>query len=307
MTECFKIQLLQFNDDADFFDLRQGKSFYQVQCLSPYLRKEPTTIVADPFLFVNGERLYLFYESKPWLSPAVIKMVSTADMKNWTKPKVVLQEPFHLSFPWVFEDDGQIYMIPESCENNSIRLYKAEDDNLTSFRFVDNLMIDNEPSHWMSSYCDTIIIQRCGKYYLFTTRRRLDGVNEMELYVSDNLLGDYHKHPASPIQSNNKVGRNAGSFLDIDGKLLRFSQDCTVRYGDNIHITELKTITPSTFEEKIVRENIIPVTELFYREGGHQFNTVKFKGYRIVATDAKEYHQLYAHRILNKVMRMFHC
>ena len=38
---------------------------------------------------------------------------------------VVLEENFHLSFPFVFEDSGNLYMIPETAENQQIRLYEC--------------------------------------------------------------------------------------------------------------------------------------------------------------------------------------
>ena len=42
-------------------------------------------------------------------------MVSTDDLKHWTKPISILNdEGTHFSFPYVFEDNGSVYMIPET-------------------------------------------------------------------------------------------------------------------------------------------------------------------------------------------------
>jgi len=305
MIECFKIQLLQFDDAADVYELSSGRPIYTVPCLRPYLKSEPTIIEADPFLFVHQDRLYLFYESKPWLSPGVIKMVSTTDLHHWTKPVTVLQEPFHLSFPWVFEEDGHIYMIPETEASHSIRLYEAVDKRLEKFRLVKNLLVDREAEKWKTDYCDTAIVKKGNLYYLFTTRRNKEGVNVLELYTSEKITGDYVPHKCSPIQLNNKLGRNAGSLM-IDGETIyRFSQDCTNRYGDNVHVSKIIKLTPTEYEETLWRENIIPTNRPFYRQGGHQFNCVRFKDLWIVATDAKEYHKMYLHRFVDKAVRMF--
>lgn len=305
MTECFKIQLLQFKCKQDIFNISKGIPIFNLNADNKYLALNPVIIEADPFLFVQNDRLFLFYESKKWKSPGVLKMVSTTDLKHWTKPKTVLQEPYHLSFPWVFEEDGQVYMLPETGADNSIRVYKAINHALTEFKFVKELHRFHGDAVITQGYGDSCIYKKGGKYYLFTQLQYKDHVNTMELYVSDSLMGEYHLHPCSPIQHNQKIGRNAGSLMGYEGKLLRFSQDCTNRYGDNVHISEITHITPSEYEEKVIQENIIPTGIPFYKEGGHQFHAIEFKDTWIVATDAKEYHRLLMQRILSRIRRMF--
>ena len=185
MVECFKIQLLQLPLESNVLDLEKGKNILSIPCLKPFFKLNPTIIEADPFLFVHNEKLYLFYESKPWHSPGVIKMINSKDLVNWSKPLVVLQEPFHLSFPWVFEDGGKIYMIPETSGDNSVRLYEALKNDLSEFKFSKKLITDEHPERWKTSYCDTAIIKKDGIYYLLTTRRTKTGVNTLELYMSE--------------------------------------------------------------------------------------------------------------------------
>ncbi len=40
------------------------------------------------------------------------------------RPKRVISEAFHLSFPLVFPFDGEYYLIPESNKDNSLLIYK---------------------------------------------------------------------------------------------------------------------------------------------------------------------------------------
>lgn len=304
MIECFKIQLLAFDCEEDVLDVRRGEPLMSVPCLTSQLVWNPTIIEADPFLFVHGGRLHLFYESKGLFTPGVIKMTSTADLRNWTEPQVVLREPFHLSYPWVFEEEGRMYMVPETGSQGSVRLYEAADEGLTEFRFARELLRQPEGRTVTMGYGDSSIYQKDGKYYLMTMLRYEEPVNVLELYVSDHLEGPYQLHPASPIAASNKTGRDAGCWLELGGRLLRFSQDCVQRYGDNVHVSEITRLSPTEYEERLVREKIIPTDVPFYREGGHQFNAVPFKGKWIVATDAKEYHQLLAHRAAGKLWRM---
>ncbi|UKK50384.1 hypothetical protein L6472_10165 [Prevotella sp. E13-17] len=300
--ECFKIQLLSFRDSDDIFNLKKGRPIYKIDCLSPYCVPNPTLIEADPFLFVKGETLYLFYEHKLWQDPGVLNMVCTKDLKHWSKPVTVLKEPYHLSFPWVFEEDGRIYMIPETGAGHEIRLYEATDADLTRFELVKVLMKEPFDKSFVMHYADNCIYKKGGIYYLFTQVQYEDGINTLELYISNSIMGEYRPHPSSPIQHSQKLGRNAGCLLELNGKLLRFSQDCVVRYGDNVHVSEITEISPTGYKELLVKENIIPTDDRFYINGGHQFNAVQFKDQWIVATDAKEYHKLIGQKIINKII-----
>lgn len=303
MEGCFKIQLLSFDNEGDVLDIKKGKRIFTVPCLPSRITWNPTIIVADPFLFVKNEKLYLFYESKDFFSPGVIMMTCTADLKNWSKPVVVLKESFHLSYPWVFEEEGKIYMIPETGSDKSIRLYEAANDDLTEFKLVKKLLEQHKDMVCRIGYGDTSIYKKEGKYYLMTMLQHEEPVNILELYVSDALEGPYIPHPCSPIAKDNKIGRDAGCWLELGGKLLRFSQDCVHRYGDNVNVSVINKLTPTEYEEYLVQEKIIPTDVPFYKEGGHQFNVTKFNGKWIVATDAKEYHSLLLHRVTRKLLK----
>lgn len=303
MEGCFKIQLLSFDNEGDVLDIKKGKRIFTVPCLPSRITWNPTIIVADPFLFVKNEKLYLFYESKDFFSPGVIMMTSTVDLKNWSKPVVVLKESFHLSYPWVFEEEGKIYMIPETGSDKSIRLYEAANDDLTEFKLVKKLLEQPKDMVCRIGYGDTSIYKKEGKYYLMTMLQHEEPVNILELYVSDALEGPYIPHPCSPIAKDNKIGRDAGCWLELGDKLLRFSQDCVHRYGDNVNVSVINKLTPTEYEEYLVQEKIIPTDVPFYKEGGHQFNVTKFNGKWIVATDAKEYHSLFLHRVIRKLLK----
>ena len=160
MEGCFKIQLLSFDREGDILDIKKGKGIFTELCLPSKIAWNPTIIVADPFLFVKNEKLYLFYESKAFFSPGVIMMTSTVDLKNWSKPVVVLKESFHLSYPWVFEEEGKIYMIPETGSDKSIRLYEAVNDDLTEFRLVKKLLEQPKNMFCRSGYGNTSIYKK---------------------------------------------------------------------------------------------------------------------------------------------------
>lgn len=66
--------------------------------------------MADPFLLQRGDKLYLFYETKAALhGKGQIGMAISADGGlSFQHQRVVLDTPWHLSYPFVFEHKGQV-------------------------------------------------------------------------------------------------------------------------------------------------------------------------------------------------------
>lgn len=292
-TECFKIQL---------FIVESGKSqsILQIKNDRNNLIREPTIIVADPFLFVHNDTLFLFYEQKKLRHNGTIMMTRTDDLEHWSDPVEVLRETFHLSYPWVFEKNGHIYMMPETCGDKSVRLYEAINTELTEFRFVKKLIEQDENDELQCSFSDSSIVELDGIYYLFTTVISKD-INHLCLFYANEFMGEYHEHPKSPICVGNKYGRNAGSLIEYNGELFRLAQDCESLYGDNIHILKVNELSLSDYRENVVRNNVLDRNTKFYKYGGHQLNIATFKGKKIIATDAKEYHYFLVNRILHKI------
>ena len=298
-NECFKIRIDEIDREKDIFDLSQGKLIKKIMCGFMGVSHIPKTIMADPFLFVFEDTLFLFYEDKSYGKDAVISMSSTKDLTHWTKSCVVLKETCHLSYPFVFEDDGDIYMIPETCALNEIRLYKAN-KTLTEFSYYSTLITDRIKRENFS-FSDTSVKKLNSTYYLMTTI--CDSQNELKLFYSDNLIGPYKEHSQSPVVQSNKYGRNAGSLFEYGNKLYRVAQDCETGYGENIHLFEVVNISRENYLESLIRENLLDRNQDFYKFGGHQFNYTNFLGKNIVATDAKEYRIFFCMKIINKIKK----
>ncbi len=302
--ECFKIRLLEGELD-DAWDIGSMKPIREIPCGGLSVDDNPVTIVADPFLFVHNDSLYLFYEEKKYREPGVLKMIRTNDLSSWSNPCIVLKEPFHLSYPYVFEDEGVIYMMPETCAAGEVRLYKADNNDLSLFS-LDSILLKHGACDASINidFSDSSVYKHSdGQYYLMTTLCK-NGVNELNLYVSDCLKGPYREHPMSPVVISQKYGRNAGSLLKRDGKLYRVAQDCVKRYGDNIHLFEITNLSDENYAEALIKENLLDTKLDFYSEGGHQLNIAEFKGKTIVASDAKEYHSFFLNRVVGKIKEL---
>lgn len=295
--ECFKIRILECKG-GNVWDIGAHQPLHDILCDHFSLSLNPVTIVADPFLFTDGERLFLFYEEKRNYTPGVICMTSTVDLMHWTEPVIVLKENFHLSYPFVFEDHGSVYMIPETSDIGDIRLYKADNKELNSFSLYKTL-IPKEVTDTEIGFADTSVFKIDDTYYLMSSIER-QRTNYLYLYYAYQADGPYLEHPCSPICVSSKYGRNGGGILSFGGKVYRVAQDCEVRYGDNVHLFEIDELNTSSYQEHLFKSDVIPTNVSFYREGGHQFQYIEFKGKTIIATDAKEYQSLAICRGIHK-------
>lgn len=275
----FSIRVFQISKDTPFYSMEGGRTVLDIKSDTYLFNTNASVIIADPFLFKKGDTLFLFYEHlHKWYGTGRICMRSTKDLIYWTEEVDVLVEPFHLSFPFVFEDNGKIYMLPETGGDKSIRLYEAENDTLTRWKLVKKLKEDSEP------WYDSVIYRKDDKFYLFTGHD--DNIEQVQhLFVADNLTGPYTEHPKSPIARGRDCGRNAGSIIKQDGNIYRPVQVCLNYYGEQTSIMKIEQLTPTEYKETSYRKDIIDTKQVPYTEGGHQWNYVEFQGCRIVATD----------------------
>lgn len=273
----FNISIID-NTDVDLLS-NKGTQVLEILSDTNMFKWNPTVIIADPFLFKSGNELFLFYErQEKWYGKGRICMRKTSDLIQWSEEVDVLVEPFHLSFPNVFEHNGKIYMLPETGADHSISLYEAEDDTLCRWKLKSKLMQEDIPWYDSTIYCKE------GKYYLFTSHD--DNIQQTQhLFISDNLDGPYREHPCSPIFVGRDGGRNAGSIIEMGKEMYRPTQICQDSYGEQVSMMKIEKLTPTEYEETLFVDNVINTNILPYMNGGHQFNIVNFKDRFIVATD----------------------
>ena len=231
----------------------------------------PAQGVADPFLVRDGERWRLFFEV---LDAATglgeIAYASGRDPLHWKYEKVVLKEPFHLSYPNVFQAEGKWYLVPESNQDLSVRLYEAESFP-GKWRLKGKLL---EGAHFV----DPTIFRHGGKWWIYTSYPEND---ILDLYWADRLEGPYRRHPASPIVSGDRHrARPAGRVTPWKGGLIRYAQDAVPHYGRRIRAFFVEKLTPTEYAEKEVP--LEPALEArgsgWNADGMHQVSPVPLPG-----------------------------
>lgn len=243
--KMYSLAIRKRKDSNDYFWNHKDFEFTEckIDCEGRYW-------LADPFLYEKSGKTYIFYEAYDLvLKRGFIGYSIYNEKGSPSKVNIVISETYHLSYPYIFESEGNIYIMPETSADYSLHVYEAK-----SF-----------PDVWVRKQdviadvyaCDSIFIRYDNKRYLLT--------NEM-----------YHNTPMSKFAScwvknylyevnglvvNNYEGtlvaegeygiRNAGNIIYTSGKTYRIGQDCRFsKYGRGLVLFEIHNINP--YQEEVV-------------------------------------------------------
>ncbi len=202
---------------------------------------------ADPFLFEKDSRTFLFLEDLRYSQGRAIISCCELDADGTPGPVFeVLRRPYHLSYPFLFEHQGEIYMIPETKENRTVELYRAT--NFPSEWALESVLLSDVHA------VDATIHQADGKYWMFAgiSNGRYSNCDEVGIFFSDTLKGPWTPHPLNPVVSDVRRARPAGAFFRDQGRLIRPSQDCSKAYGYALVFSEVITLSETSYEERPV-------------------------------------------------------
>ncbi|HIP53930.1 MAG TPA: hypothetical protein EYH11_00460 [Sulfurimonas autotrophica] len=203
---------------------------------------------ADPFIITREGRSICYVEDFSYDKQlACITAIEIFEDNSYEILEPVIEESFHMSFPFLLEFEGSLYMIPETSQSNSIRLYKCINFPL-KWEYQQDIM-DN------CSAADTMIFKHEQKWWLFTnmaTKNNSDQAAQLFAYYSDHPFSNsWTPHSLNPLVFNSNFGRNAG-LLPVKNSLpvrARQKQDFNM-YGASFSLAEISQLTPSTYQEK---------------------------------------------------------
>lgn len=199
---------------------------------------------ADPFLLRHQGRTALFMEEFPFdTSRGRISVVLIDDDGAMTAPRPVLEEAYHLSYPNVFEYDGEVWMVPETGANASVDLYRAVDfpfgwrrearllDGVIAY---DATLLHNEAGWWM---------------FAATQQRRGTGWDSLSIFHAPDLRGPWRRRQDNPVLLDARAARPAGAIMFGSGAPVRPVQDCEAYYGAAIGLWRVDRISCNIFEQ----------------------------------------------------------
>ncbi|MBB6327827.1 hypothetical protein FHS59_003470 [Algoriphagus iocasae] len=213
------------------------------------LKKIPNpkgSYLADPFLVEEGDEKYLFAEQFDYSKrKGVISFAQISDGKI-SEFRTAIEETFHLSYPFLFQEGEEWFMLIESSASKSLRLYKAKE-------FPKKWKLYKT---WFEGYemYDPTIVKKDGLFWLFVNVKPHPGASsfdELSLFYSEDLLtGDWISHPLNPIISDVRSSRPAGNLFFENGTWYRPAQDSAKHYGHQIRIQEIIKWDKDNFSEK---------------------------------------------------------
>jgi len=206
------------------------------------------SFVSDPFMLLKDEKYFMFFEVlNRKNNQGDIGYAESKDGKHWNYKKIIIDEDFHLSYPYVFEWNNNYYLIPESNEDFSVRLYKAVSFP-EKWEYIGNILSGNR-------CVDPSIFHYKDKWWMFVATGKN---NILNLYYSKNLLKGWVAHPMNPIVKFNKnISRSGGRVVAYNNKIYRLTQDDDPSYGNQVFAFEITELTEKTYTEKIISK--IPI------------------------------------------------
>jgi hypothetical protein len=223
---------------------------------------------ADPFAVQHGGSVRVLFEDFHFLRAKGVIASVTVQGRDSSEAEVVLEEPFHMSHPYLIEHDGEVYCIPETCEADKVVLYRAVDFPARWARVA--TLIDGFAG------VDATVIRRDGRWWLFATDQRDGPDHKLTVWHAPTLTGPWEPHELNPVKIDVRSARPAGTPFVRDGQLFRPAQDCSKVYGGGVTINRVVTLTPHEFEETPV-----VVVEAYrdsrYSDGIHTLSAVADK------------------------------
>lgn len=213
------------------------------------------SFLADPFVIYRDNRYFCFMEEYQFSRDKGVISVYEIREQSVERLGVVIDESFHLSFPFLFEMGEDLYMCPETSEANEIRLYKCVSFPY-EWRYEKTLM------HNVSAV-DTMIFEKDSIFWMLTnicSAGAGENATELHIFWSNNFLSDeWHKHPANPVIFDSRYARNGGLIFDGEEILRVFQKQGYDVYGESFGIAKITEITKTTF----IEEEITTITPDF--------------------------------------------
>jgi hypothetical protein len=206
---------------------------------------------ADPFLWKHGVDWFIFCEEWIFGNPHghIAVMQLSRDGGSVSPSQPVLMKEHHLSYPFLFEHEGSLFMVPEGGGGRAIDVYECEEFPLC-WRKKATLVRDIE-------YVDATLFEHQARWWMLVTiKQGVFALNRdlFAFWATSPLADQWTPHPANPVVRGLRRARPAGRVFELGGKLFRPSQDCLVRYGHSLNINEILRLDPKHYAERLITE-----------------------------------------------------
>ncbi|WP_418286668.1 hypothetical protein [Halorubrum sp. DTA46] len=202
--------------------------------------------VADPFMIPGTDRWHLFFEVCNYARDpdAAIGHATSRDGLTWEYDRTVLITGEHLSFPYVFQWEGDRYMIPEEGgeDGRAVRIYKSDPFPAEWAPCATPVSADHRTD-------DTVVFRHRDRWWLLVGDSDVEG---FRLYHSDALEADsWTPHDRNPVVTGRPAASRPGGrpVVHDDGVLL-FFQDCERQYGHRVRAYDVTELDSTAYTDR---------------------------------------------------------
>ena len=198
---------------------------------------------ADPFGVAHGTTLTILceaFDDRAWQGAIVALRV--VDGRCAGPPVVVLADEHHMSYPYLVEEAGTMYCVPERSEAREVALYAAVEF----------------PTRWIKTAVlladiqavDSTVFRHDGLWWLAYTDVAVGMTDNLSLCYAERLRGPWQPHRRNPVKRDLGSARPGGTPFVHDGQLYRPAQDCSATYGGRVVINRVTRLSPDEFAEE---------------------------------------------------------
>lgn len=266
--EIWNIGIIQQKSPLTIHDLANICQDEQI-----YWLQERYHFQADPYLFEFNEQLYVFYEAlnHTWVKGHLRCRVLDKQMNELDDFALddINALGCHLSFPQLYLIDNEIYLIPESHENQAIYLFKAIDFP-KCWQKINT--ITNQPC------IDSVLYQDVENQRFFVITNDQKNLKR-QIFTSQQLTDNWQEIPFNQdlFMIDNQHQRLGGGVLQFDRQLYLPMQEHSKDYGKSLFIK--KIILPTVNQQNQLQSGWQEITQfqlisqsLRYPDGLHTLN-----------------------------------
>lgn len=200
--------------------------------------------LADPFGWWRDGKLYVFVETYDYRDRrGTIEVLTYDGGFDLIDRRLALSRPWHLSYPFLIEAEGEMWMLPESHRSGRLTLYR-------SVRWPD--MWEEAGDFPLDAVgIDASPIFHQGRWWLFYSPMgsEEDKMGALHCAWAERLQGPWTPHPLNPVRRDLGGGRPGGTPYADGDELVLPVQDCRQTYGGAIAALRI-AVTPTAFSAR---------------------------------------------------------
>ena len=262
---------------------------------------------ADPIINRIHNNEYLFCEMYDRISNRGGIGISYFKNGKLSRPKKILRDKEHLSFPIVFEWKDEYYMWP-CIGTDTIKIFKMGKDEITWYLWYETKK--------QEAYVDAILEVYNNKLYMIATElSRIDSYKTKKIVYEIRNLDNPHNlewHKVLDGDTYYNDERNAGKLLEFDKVKYRVCQGSTQEegYGATINFRQIEnndSYNESRIKE-VTKEDFVVNLEnsiLYDKQGIHTYALSKEHEMEIIDVKIKAFSMIYIVRYLYENIKIF--